>query len=486
MTAGALPDVRPRIAARVDRILSHAGLRLRNLPGEVSLDERQAYAPLVEATPELERAVARCLAGDPSGVLVTRVSPALQGAPPERCEICGGDASAVQLDFAVGDAASLVIERLDGTWCWPCGSGVARNAPEEMARRLSSLDLEAEGEVVPSLLYATPAHPRSLQFEISTRCNLTCPYCSHRHLPDKRNLTPETFARMLDRVDVQQVENFDFTGLGEPLMNRDLPAMVAEVRRRNPHAFIRVVTNGTLLTPRFYEPLCEAGLSAIAISIDSMDPARFARSREGATLEPVLANLESLVRFRDRGGAPLHIRIKSVLSGDAYAEAEALMAHSAKLGIDMPHFSQLDARASAVSSYEPSLLSEPWSDDGRLMAWAEERWRALSSSGAYADPMPGTWPGTAAAGVVNPLLVDPEICRWAIDAAFLTIDGESLSCCETMIDLPRVTWGSLANMTLGELWTGPLLWGYRLPLALGRLPAGCVGCPQAPRHGVPL
>jgi hypothetical protein len=156
----------------------------------------------------------------------------------------------------------------------------------------------------------------------------------------------------------------------------------------------------------------------------------------------------------------------------------------------MPHFSRLDSRQNVVGSYQEPWLDSRWSDadDGELLAWAEERWRTLAPAGDGAsDPPPGSWPGTAASGLLNPaLLSDPTLCRWAVDAAFLSLDGQSLSCCETMIDLPRVTWGSLADATLGELWTGPLFWGYRLPLALGWLPAGCVGCPQAPRHGQPL
>jgi cyclic pyranopterin phosphate synthase len=482
----------PRLAALVDRVLPDVGLRLRHLPGEVCLASRRAYAPLVEPTPALAREIERCLAGDPGGLSVTRVSPADPRAdPPAACDQCGGAASAVRLDLGLGENNGLVIEGLPGSWCWSCGAGVAWNAGREVAERLAGLDSTADGEVVPSLLYETPGHPRSLQIEISTRCNLTCPYCSHHELPEKRSLSLQRFRDLLDRVDLRQVESFDFTGLGEPLLNRELPAMAREVRRRNPTAQIRVVTNGTLLVPQRYEPLCEAGITSVAVSIDSLDPERFARSRRGATLTPVLANLESLAGFRERRGLSyLRLKIKAVLLDDPYGEAERLLAYSARVGLDMPHFSCLDPRQSVAESYREPWLSGGWtgSDDGALLAWAAERWRQLAPDGhGSADPPPGVWPGTAAGGLLNPaLLADTTLCRWAVDAAFLTLDGESLSCCETMIDLPRVTWGSLAEATLAELWTGPLLWGYRLPLALGRLPAGCVGCPQAPRHGQPL
>jgi uncharacterized radical SAM superfamily Fe-S cluster-containing enzyme len=266
-------DSGPRLAAPVDRILPDLGLRLRRLPGEVCLASRRAYAPLVEPTPALYAEMVRCLDGDPGGLSVTRVSAAdLQADPPPACAQCGAPSSAVRLDLGLGENTGLVLEGLPGSWCWSCGNGVARNAQEEVARRLAGFDPAAAGEVVPSLLYETPGHPKSLQIEISTRCNLTCPYCSHRELPEKRNLSLERFGALLDRVDLRQVDNFDFTGLGEPLLNRELPAMVGEVHRRNPAARIRVVTNGTLLAPRLYEPLCESGITSIAVSIDSLEP----------------------------------------------------------------------------------------------------------------------------------------------------------------------------------------------------------------------
>ena len=53
-----------------------------------------------------------------------------------------------------------------------------------------------------------------------------------------------------------------------------------------------------------------------------------------------------------------------------------------------------------------------------------------------------------------------------------------------MIDVPRVEWGTLRTTPLADLWTGPLLWGYRLPLSLGVAPAPCVGCSWAPHESV--
>jgi hypothetical protein len=90
-------------------------------------------------------------------------------------------------------------------------------------------------------------------------------------------------------------------------------------------------------------------------------------------------------------------------------------------------------------------------------------------------------------GFYHPLLgPETELCRWVEDACFITIDGSLLSCCESMIDVPRQPLATLEEAPLTELWQYQLLWNYRLPLTLGLLPPFCDGCEQAPVNGVPF
>lgn len=479
------------IAAPVDRVLPSQGLRLRHLPGRVQLAERASWAPPVEPTPALAEALERCLDADPSVLTVVKVRSApASPRDEEACPDCGGAAAAVRIDVALGENLGLVAEELPGTWCWSCSTGKVSDPQTHLLPRLASFDPAEDGPAVPSLLYDTPTHPLSVQMEVTTRCNLSCSYCSHRLLAQTRNQTPADFRTLLDRLDVTRIDNVDFTGLGEPLLNPALPEMVREVRRRGRPRHLRVVTNGTALTRKVFEPLCEAGITSIAVSIDSLDPDTFARARTGARLEQVLANLDELAAYRaSRRGTP-RVRIKAVLVEDVHAEAERLLLHSAQRGLDMPQLSALDSRAQATPLYrEPWLRDvQPYDgdDDHDLAGWAVARWRELTGHAPEPEPAPGLWSSGRAGELLNPLLLPSGLCRWAVDAAFLTLDGESLSCCETMIDLPRVPLGSLHESAMERLWTDDLLWSYRLPLALGRLPAGCVGCPQAPPGSRPL
>jgi MoaA/NifB/PqqE/SkfB family radical SAM enzyme len=478
------------VKAPVDRLLP-AGLMLRHLPSVLCLRCRNITVPEILPVKSLEDSIRACLAGDPTSISIIRIRSGEENESNRTCQSCAQRMGNVALDVGIGKHAGLVIEGLRGSECRNCGTAVVHGGGDSLKAHLNYLDFSATGELVPSLLYDTPCHPRSVQLEVTTRCNLKCDYCSHRHLPLKADLAFEEFQRYLDRIDFTQVDNVDFTGLGEPVLHPDLPRMIAEVRRRGTPSEVRVVTNGTILDSRRISEICDAGITSIAFSIDSLDPTRFARARGGADLHRILKNLEALVDYRDNHDLDdLHVKIKTVLVGDPYFDAEQLLSYSARLGIEMPHFSCLDSREAAQPIYEQSWLENNWvrEDDGRAFTgWAADRWLELTSGNGSVREQLQRNRGKRSSEFIDPRVApDPSLCRWAVDAAFISASGESLPCCEQMIDLPRTYWGSLKTKSLAELWTGDLLWGYRLPLSLGRVPKGCMGCPSAPADGIPI
>lgn len=482
-----------RVDAPVDGVLHDRGLRFRRLPGTVCLTCRDVSVPDVEASASLERAIRQCLSGDPSGLTILKAdaSPSAQRSRPldeGHLPSPGDGMLPALLDVAIGPNAGLVAEHLPGAWYPHAQTAVLPDQGRALRRRLSQISAPGNGTLVPSFTYETPSHPRSVQFEVTTRCNLRCGYCTHRHLPTKADASTEAWRSILDRVDFSYVDNVDFTGLGEPVLHPELPDMVAEIHARGTPTDVRVVTNGTALSPSRFRPLCEAGITSIAFSIDSLDPDRFARSRGGARLAKVLRNLEALVDYREQAGLhDLRIKIKAVLIDDPYAEAEQLLEYSARLGLEMPHFSCLDPREAVQDHYqEAEWLEDEWSEEqgADLLVWAGRRW--AEETGAPASSTDGSTDGSRGPSPTglrfsHPMLAPPSsLCRWAVDAAYISLDGDMLSCCEQMMDLPRRAWSSIHDSSLSETWTGDLLWSYRLPLALGRVPLGCAGCTWAP------
>jgi radical SAM protein with 4Fe4S-binding SPASM domain len=151
----------------------------------------------------------------------------------------------------------------------------------------------------------------SANFEVTNACNLSCTICpvnqGMRRPRARQDLA--TFVRFLDRnPGLEFVLLFQW---GEPLLVRELPAMIAAATERGIRTMI--TTNGTLLTEEWCARLLDAGLTRLTLSVDG-DPETHRRIR-GVELEPLRQNLLRLKRMRDERKSPLAIDVSMVVNG---------------------------------------------------------------------------------------------------------------------------------------------------------------------------
>jgi uncharacterized radical SAM superfamily Fe-S cluster-containing enzyme len=120
--------------------------------------------------------------------------------------------------------------------------------------------------------------PTFLNIEPTTRCNFACWYCVGRHMA-QRDIAVEDFARVLDHFPT--VQAIALVGEGEPLMHKgffDMARMAADRGIR-----VLTISNGSTFSSANVAKLCESGISYVSVSIDSVDPATFARRAWKAT-----------------------------------------------------------------------------------------------------------------------------------------------------------------------------------------------------------
>lgn len=131
-----------------------------------------------------------------------------------------------------------------------------------------------------------------LRISVTDRCDLRCRYCMSEHmqfLPRKDILTLEEIAAIAERFIARGVRRIRLTG-GEPLVRRDFATLA---RTLGAHVAsgaldeLTLTTNGTQLA-RHAEMLVEAGIRRINVSLDSLDPDRFAHITRGGDLDTVL------------------------------------------------------------------------------------------------------------------------------------------------------------------------------------------------------
>ncbi len=132
-----------------------------------------------------------------------------------------------------------------------------------------------------------------LRLSVTDRCNLRCiycmppegfPVCGHRDILSYEEIT--RIVRVAAGLGVRKVR---LTG-GEPLCRKNLPFLIAEIRKINGIEDLSMTTNGTLLE-KYARELADAGLDRVNISIDSLKPERYGQITRGGSLDAALRGL---------------------------------------------------------------------------------------------------------------------------------------------------------------------------------------------------
>lgn len=140
---------------------------------------------------------------------------------------------------------------------------------------------------------------RQLRLSVTDRCNLRCHYCmpeeEYAWLPRPQILSLEELAEIASVFVACGVRGVRLTG-GEPLLRKNLSELVARLAELPELEDLALTTNAVHL-PRQAHALRAAGLQRLTISLDTLDPQRFAaltrRDRFGEVLEGIEAAAEA-------------------------------------------------------------------------------------------------------------------------------------------------------------------------------------------------
>src|ERR1700679_1264664 len=154
-----------------------------------------------------------------------------------------------------------------------------------------------------------PLH--DLRISVMDRCNFRCPYCMpkeqfhehYRFLKSQERLSFEEIVRLSRLFATLGVRKIRLTG-GEPLLRANLPDLVGDLTAIAGIEDIALTTNGVLLAQHAAE-LKAAGLKRVTVSLDSLDPATFAKmSGELGSVEEVL---DGIAHARRAGLTPIKV-----------------------------------------------------------------------------------------------------------------------------------------------------------------------------------
>ncbi len=139
-----------------------------------------------------------------------------------------------------------------------------------------------------------------LRISVTDKCNLRCRYCMPPHgitsLAHEEILTLEEIFRLVGIMEQLGIRKVRLTG-GEPMVRKNLPWLVEQIHGLCGIREIAMTTNGTLFAPQA-KVYREAGLTAVNISLDTLDPERF-RCITGCDKVDRAAGVDSVLRAID-------------------------------------------------------------------------------------------------------------------------------------------------------------------------------------------
>ncbi|MBK8726809.1 MAG: GTP 3',8-cyclase MoaA [Holophagaceae bacterium] len=246
---------------------------------------------------------------------------------------------------------------------------------------------------------------KALRISVTDRCNFRCRYCMPRELfgasdvgegehgaaflPKGEILHFEELERVARIFVALGVDKLRLTG-GEPLLRQDLPDLVARLRRLDGLKDLALTTNGALLK-ELANPLKAAGLDRLTVSLDTLDPAKFARLND--TTVPLPRVLEGIEAARAAGFAPL--KLNCVLQkGVNYDEILDLLQFAKDRGLVLRFIEFMDVgtlngwkldavvpAAEVLATIRTRWAIEPVAEP--LAGRVAERWKFSDGSGEF-------------------------------------------------------------------------------------------------------
>jgi cyclic pyranopterin phosphate synthase len=230
---------------------------------------------------------------------------------------------------------------------------------------------------------------RYLRVSVTDRCNYRCVYCmpadaEHAFRPRAELLTFEEIVRVVTVFAGLGVRKVRLTG-GEPTVRADVADLVAMLRGVAGVEQVVMTSNGHALGQAggaLATRLAAAGLTGLNISIDSVDPARFAQLTGGGDLARVLAGIDAALA----AGIPVKLNAVAVDDGGAAADADLVGLCALAWGRGIPLRFIEPMPMSSAAYFRPAQARSAAAIRGALEARLGEPLAPVPAPGADAGP----------------------------------------------------------------------------------------------------
>ncbi len=268
-----------------------------------------------------------------------------------------------------------------------------------------------------------PNLPRSIYIEPTTRCNELCQQCPRTLLSreDDRDLSFDQFRHIVDQFPT--LERVVLHGLGEPLLNKDLPRMIRYLKDRGTYVLFN--SNGILLNAKRGQALIDAGLDEYRLSMDGSTREMYARVRGVDAFDKIWRNVQSFIALqREQHADKPAVSLWFTAMRENLHDLPGLLDLAANHGIREVYLQRLVYFETGLAASKQALFRRSTPEEVALIQRCEEicKERGITFRAAGAS--------TPLESITRDFGDRPwSGCRRPYTLTYITSSGNVLSCC---------------------------------------------------------
>ncbi len=322
-----------------------------------------------------------------------------------------------------------------------------------------------------------PKLPRNLYLEVTNRCNLKCKACIlyRGSWESARDVTFDELVRITDQL--PELERIALHGIGEPLLNDALPAMIRHLKDRR--VFVLFNSNGILLDERRQNELMDAGLDELRISLDAASAQGYKAMRDSDHFDQIVANIRSFVeRMRQRHMSRPTLSLWYLGTRENIEMLTDFVRLAADIGVSQVYLQRLvyfqDDDGYGLATSEKTLVES----DGRIRQWVEQGQDLAKQLGIQFTASGLTTP-VESVQTETAQLHSWKACVRPTSLMYITANGNVLPCCISPFstsDYASIILGNVFDRALKDIWLGSKYQAFRKAHQTAIPPKSCRGC----------
>ena len=319
--------------------------------------------------------------------------------------------------------------------------------------------------------------PKHLYLETTSRCNLRCRVCIlHKgSWEPQRDLSLKELIMICDQLPI--LERVALHGIGEPILNQELPNMIRYLKKRK--AFVFFNSNGILLDDICQNQLIDAGLDELRISLDAASPAGYKTMRNSDKFNLIVSNVKAFSeRIKSLHVSHPKLSLWYLGTRENISELPDFVRLAAAIGITEVYLQRLvyfqDHEGYGLAKSEKTLRNS----DTATAELIHESYDIAERSGVRFNASGLNNPlESVQTGIRNPL--PWKRCYRPTTLMYITANGNVLPCCISPFstsDYDSIIMGNIFDISLAEIWSGHRYRVFRKQRQTENPPKCCKGC----------